>query len=97
MPSRPLTKLETLPEFAFMHDAGNPTDASVLPVWSGKVAPPNVGDVIEISINAIGPATVDGYATLDGYLGVMATPHNPPSWHSGESALVFGAEIKAQR
>lgn len=97
MPSRPFTKFETLPEFAFMHEVGNPTDASVLPVWSGKKTPPKVGDVIEITINAIGPATVDGYATHDGYLGVMATPSNPPSWHSGQSALTFGAEIKDQR
>lgn len=97
MPSRPFTKFDALPDFAFMHEVGAPTEATMLPVWSGKKAPPKVGDVIEISINAIGPATVDAYATHDGYLGVMATPHNPPKWHSGESTLTFGTEIKDQR
>ena len=93
-----LKKFDALPAFAYQHESGNPTkDYAGPPVWSGKQAPPAIGSVIDISINAVGPATVDCYATYEGYLGVMATPRNPPKWHSGDSALVFGAEIREQR
>ncbi|MCY1359352.1 hypothetical protein D9M68_751200 [compost metagenome] len=69
--------------------------------WSAEFEVPAIGADILIRINNIGRAKVVGYATLDGYLGVMSMPHEPPPWWVRQngppslenSALAFGAEI----
>lgn len=69
--------------------------------WSAEFEVPVVGDDIVIRINNIGRARVVGYATHDGYLGVMSVPYHPPDWWVRQNgpaslenpALTFGAEI----
>lgn len=69
--------------------------------WSSPNEVPAIGDDIVIRINWIGRAKVVGYATVSGYLGVMAVPHTPPDWWIRQNglpgphnaALVFGAEM----
>ncbi|MET3916874.1 hypothetical protein ABID97_003656 [Variovorax sp. OAS795] len=69
--------------------------------WSAEFEVPAIGADILISINSIGRAKVVGYATQDGYLGVMTVPYSPPAWWVrqngppglGNLALAFGAEI----
>jgi len=41
---------------------------------------PAVGDTINIVMNKIGPARVEGYMIEHGFLGVIATPLAPPAW-----------------
>jgi hypothetical protein len=48
--------------------------------WSGKTAPPAVGDRVYMRINSIGWGTVQGYAESHGYLGLLVKPENPPDW-----------------
>lgn len=69
-------------------------------VWSGKFMP-MVGDVV--GTNSFGVATVTGFFTEDGFLGVELSPHDPPEWwidrmeRSGRDRTLrlFGAEIRA--
>lgn len=69
--------------------------------WSAEFDPPPIGSDVILRINAIGLANVVGYATLDGYLGLMTVPYNPPAWWieqngppgEAEPALAFGAEV----
>lgn len=69
--------------------------------WSAEFEVPRIGDEVVIRINNIGQARVVGYATQDGYLGVMAVPYDPPDWSVRQNgppslarpALAFGAEI----
>ncbi|VTU32011.1 hypothetical protein H4CHR_02924 [Variovorax sp. PBS-H4] len=95
-------RLDTLPPFVHMTAedarAGKTTD---LLMWSAPFDPPAIGDTIRIRINAIGLAKVTAYASMDGYLGVMAAPIDPPDWwikQNGKPSptndgLCFGAEI----
>lgn len=67
-------------------------------LWSAKFAPPAVGEVVVIRINAIGNAVVEGYCLAYGFLGVMAKPLDPPEWYVKQNGgnvagCVFGAEI----
>ena len=90
---------DTVPGFV-RHVPGSETTADALK-WSAPFDPPAVGTTIRLKINAIGLAKVTGYATLDGWLGVMAAPLAPPDWwvkQNGPASpvndgLVFGAEI----
>ena len=69
-------------------------------VWSGKFMP-MVGDIV--GTNSFGVATVTGFFTEDGFLGVELSPHDPPEWwidqmeRSGRDRTLrlFGAEIRA--
>ena len=69
--------------------------------WSAQFDVPSIGEDVIIRINGIGRAKVVGYASQDGYLGVMTVPYSPPDWwirqngppSPGNAALVFGAEI----
>lgn len=69
--------------------------------WLAEFEVPAIGEHIVIRLNAIGRAKVVGYATLHGYLGVMAVPFDPPAWWvrqnglptDANASLVFGAEI----
>ena len=49
-------------------------------VWSGSMALPKIGATVDITMNGIGPATVEGYFMQGGYLGVMTKALNPPHW-----------------
>lgn len=67
-------------------------------LWSAEFAPPAVGDEIIIKINAIGKARVKGYCLVDGFLGVMARPIDPPEWFVKQNvgnvdSCCFGVEI----
>ena len=48
--------------------------------WSSRISLPQIGDLIRITMNGIGPATVTGYFSQEGYVGVMARALNPPLW-----------------
>ncbi len=69
--------------------------------WSAEFEVPEIGTDVLIRINGIGRAKVVGYATQDGYLGVMCVPYSPPDWWVRQNglpgpdnaALAFGAEI----
>ncbi|SDI59075.1 hypothetical protein [Variovorax sp. OV700] len=69
--------------------------------WSAEFEVPAIGTDVLIRINDIGRAQVVGYATQDGYLGVMTVPYSPPAWWVrqngpaglGNPALAFGAKI----
>jgi hypothetical protein len=90
--------LHALPHYGF-HQADNgprPDNAEYL--WSGKLAPPAVGEKIEITMNGIGEATVTGYFAEEGWLGVRFRAHNPPEWYvkqNGRDCIghAFGVEI----
>lgn len=41
---------------------------------------PNIGTEIEITLNKIGPAKVEGYMQEYGMVGIIARPSNPPEW-----------------
>lgn len=71
---------------------------SLLPKWSGVNSPPQVGECVAVTMNAVGPAKVEGYFTESGWLGLLVKPLNPPEWFVKQngynaSAHVFGAEI----
>jgi hypothetical protein len=69
--------------------------------WSADFDVPSVGEDVIIRINGIGRAKVVGYASQNGYLGVMTVPYSPPDWwirqngppSPDSAALAFGAEI----
>ena len=69
--------------------------------WSAEFEVPAIGDDVVIRMNNIGRAKVVGYASHDGYLGVMSVPYTPPDWWAQQNsatganhtALAFGAEI----
>lgn len=69
--------------------------------WSAPFDVPAIGEDVVIRMNQIGRARVVGYATVSGYLGVMAVPYTPPAWWVAQNgrpsdrhpALAFGAEI----
>lgn len=49
--------------------------------WSGQGMPlPNIGATVNVIMNNLGLATVVGYFSEAGYLGVMTRLHNPPGW-----------------
>lgn len=71
--------------------------------WSADFEIPSIGEDVIIRINGIGRAKVVGYASQNGYLGVMTVPYSPPDWWSRQNgppnpdnaALAFGAEISS--
>jgi hypothetical protein len=48
--------------------------------WSAKFPLPQLGDRIYITMNGIGWATVKGFFTSEGFIGVMTLAENPPQW-----------------
>lgn len=56
-----------------------------IPLWSGKIAPPDVGSVVLVSGYQMGRCTVVRYFTECGFLGVEVKPHRPPRWHTKQN------------
>jgi len=48
--------------------------------WSASFPLPQLHDIITVTMNGLGKATVVGYFTESGYLGVHVSFHNPPKW-----------------
>jgi hypothetical protein len=80
-------------------------DASILPAnpgfvrWGAAEPPPTIGSKIIVTMNNCGPATVTGYFTQDGFLGLRCTLHSPPEWHRRQNkgntdGYVFGPEFR---
>ena len=96
-----ITNHSTLPAYAPMTKTAEglvDKDPEGLPVWSNETPPPAIGEKINIRVNGIGPARVDGYYTQEGYLGLVTTVDAwPPrlAAQNGEDRTchVFGAEI----
>jgi hypothetical protein len=84
----------TLPPWQF-YVPGTPPEPGAF-AWSGAEPPPKIGAWVDIRINGLGKACVVGYATQSGFLGVMTQIETVPSWHSGEPALTFGAELRSK-
>lgn len=68
-------------------------------LWSGKDAPPAIGDEIVITINRLGSAIVTGYFSEGEWLGVLCSLIDPPDWHVRQNngdptGHVFGAEFQ---
>ena len=67
-------------------------------IWSGAAAVPEIGSSVTIHMNSYGPATVNGYFHLDGYLGVICSPDKLPDWFKKQCPGVtmghfFGVEL----
>jgi len=61
---------------------GRYLDAQGLPMkWSGTMPLPAIGDRVYVRMNSIGWANVSGYAEVEGFLGLMVSPENPPDWY----------------
>jgi hypothetical protein len=52
--------------------------------WSGENPLPEVGQMVRIEMNDIGPAVVMGYFESDGYLGIMSRPVTLPKWYEAK-------------
>ena len=69
-------------------------------IWSGG-AVPTIGEIVECNMNRLGAARVLGYASCDGYLGVLVEFIDPPEWfirQNGDdrTGVIFGAEIRKE-
>lgn len=76
--------------------------------WSGKGAPPKIGDRVDVAMNGFGPGTVRGYFVEWGWLGIYVEVDNPPEWYVKQLAqdgarrpanreglpMIFGAELR---
>ena len=61
---------------------GRYLDASGEPMkWSGTFPLPAIGDRVYLRINSIGWGYVKGYAEVEGFLGLMVEPLDPPAWY----------------
>jgi len=68
--------------------------------FAGAVLP-EIGEIIFVTMNGIGPAVVTGYFTEGGYLGVLCDAHTPPAWlvkqnGHGRGLHVFGPEFRIE-
>lgn len=89
--------VQTVPAYEFK------TERTQVPrrvaIWSNDDAPPAVNERIELRINCLGKAVVQGYVVICGYLGVMVKLKNPPDWFVRQnggnvSCVAYGAEIQ---
>jgi len=73
--------------------------------WSGKEPVPAIGERVIVTMNRLGPGTVEAYFIEDTFLGVYVKLENPPEWWIKQTkgktfgrrtgcAMVFGLEIK---
>ena len=73
------------------------TDGDAL-IWAGKVAPPPVGDKVQVRMNSLGTGDVVGYFSLEGYLGLRVQLDSPPEWYIKQNkgnvvGHIFGPEF----
>lgn len=100
---------ETLPKWvqAEWSSDGSATPLNWSPervLWAGQenrgtLTPPAIGTKIIVTMNSIGPGTVRGYFTEDGYLGLLVELHKPPKWWIEQNPSrplghIFGPEFK---
>lgn len=69
--------------------------------WSGDLNPPAIGAQIVVTMNRLGPATIEGYFVEAGWLGLLCRLHNAPDWHREQRggdpiAHIFGVEFEAR-
>jgi hypothetical protein len=88
-------EFQDLPAYAL---ATSTTGTNVL-CWSNGQPPPPIGAWVHVRMNRIGPAVVEGYFSLEGWLGLRVRPLSPPAWfiqQNGYNAIghVFGAEVE---
>ena len=67
--------------------------------WSGDCAIPEVGEIINVTVNGIGEAEVLGYGHADGFLYCTVKVLDPPAWYvrqNGDDRIsnIFGAEME---
>jgi hypothetical protein len=68
-------------------------------IWSGKKAPPAIGDEVTLYVNGCGKGRVTGYLATGGYLGVWLELLDPPAWYLKQNggnvpACAFGIELE---
>jgi hypothetical protein len=68
--------------------------------WAGAEAPPAIGEKIKITMNGLGTATVVGYFSQDGFLGLRTQLETPPAWYLKQNGgnvigCIFGPEFAA--
>ncbi len=68
-------------------------------LWGGKKDPPPIGREIHVTMNSLGAATVLGYFSEGGWLGLLVKLHNPPEMareteqgRADEPSHIFGVE-----
>jgi hypothetical protein len=78
---------------------GQPVDPSPYK-WSGKQAPPAIGDAVQVSMNGLGVGVVKGYFAEAGWLGLLVKLAAPPAWwlkqnkgNEDRLAHIFGTEL----
>ncbi|PZR93537.1 MAG: hypothetical protein DI537_10500 [Stutzerimonas stutzeri] len=96
----PYAEFETVPDHEeAVFDGKDFTNAPGVLKWSNSAPPPAIGDEVVVTINNCGPATVTGYFTQGGFLGLLVELHNPPEWHVKQNkgsrrGHIFGAEFR---
>lgn len=100
-PNAQVTKYyDTLPKYTpIKFKAGDPKPKGKLLWGNNDNPPPPVGTVIKINFNGLGVATVTGYFSEFGWLGLTTKLHDAPDWHRRQNngdptALVFGPEFE---
>ncbi len=75
--------------------------------WSGRQGVPEIGEIVNVTMNGLGKGIVRGYFVEDVWLGIYVELLNPPEWWINQTrrmafsearkpgcAMVFGAEIE---
>lgn len=70
--------------------------------WVSTKAIPKIGTKLNVKINGIGESIVKKYFVEYGFIGMLVTPLNPPTWYikqNGEGAdcHVYPAEVEELR
>lgn len=93
-PLKGYAKLNELPAYVNFVAGGN--DKPIEIKWSGKQAPPAIGDTVKSRI--VGKGTVVAYFVEHGWLGVLVKPSRAPAWYTKQNgkgcpAHTFGIEL----
>ncbi len=92
-------QMSELPEYEHITAMPIPPASEGKVRWTGPAAPPAIGTAVVATINNCGPATVTGYFTQDGFLGLLVKLSDPPAWHSRQNkgdptGHLFGPEFR---
>lgn len=101
---RPVENAGWVPFFVNVtRDAEGMTRGQLCGLWSGAnekrfLAPPAIGERVQVTFNQLGTGTVTGYFVEAGFLGIILKADNRPDWHKKQNPNcdlyhVFGAEI----